>query len=101
MPDCPKVSFYVHCLVPESQNLLFPDSSSNMGVCLIMTKMALGFKTCRSPVSRTFCDAICRCFYVQAKMVFFLDCDGPYYLKLCQVAREENSKVVSKAVMTQ
>ena len=56
---------------------------------------------CRSPVSRTFCDTICCCFYVQAKMVSFLDCDGPYYLKLCQVAREENPKVVSKVMMTQ
>lgn len=34
-------------------------------------------------------------------MISFLDCDGPYYLKLCQVAREENSEFLSKAVMTQ
>ena len=34
-------------------------------------------------------------------MVSFLYCDGPYYLKLCQVALEEDSEAVSKAVITQ
>ena len=34
-------------------------------------------------------------------MVSFLYCDGLYYLKLCQVALEEDSEPVSNAMITQ
>ena len=34
-------------------------------------------------------------------MVSFLDCDGPYYLKLRQIAREESPEAVSSAMMSQ
>lgn len=34
-------------------------------------------------------------------MVSFLNCDGPYYLKLRQIAREESPEVVSSAVMSE
>ena len=85
----------------ERQNLLLPDNSSNMGVCLMMTRIVSGSILYKIPVSSTFCDTVCCCFYIQAVMVSFLDCDSPYYLKLRQIAREENSEVVSSAVISQ
>ena len=33
-------------------------------------------------------------------MVFPLDSDGPYYLKLRQIAREESPEIVSSALMS-